>query len=84
MESAPRTRKTDEELLAELQKKKEQLRAREQRIKARMNEKARKERTRRLIQLGAVVESALGKEFSTPEELERLKNSLTQHRHLHV
>ncbi|HWK24757.1 MAG TPA: hypothetical protein VNS08_17220 [Ureibacillus sp.] len=49
-------RKTDAERLLELEKKMEQLKARKQQVESRMKEKERKERTRRLIQVGAIFE----------------------------
>jgi len=49
-------RKTDAERLLELEKKLEQLKARKQQVESRMKEKERKERTRRLIQVGAIFE----------------------------
>ncbi|MFN7137961.1 MAG: hypothetical protein ACK4UN_01335 [Limisphaerales bacterium] len=56
-------RKTEKELLEEIQEKRrknrlkdEQLKARELQLKARLNEKERKARTRLLIQYGAIFE----------------------------
>ena len=49
-------RKTDGERLRELEKKMEKLKARKQQVESRMKEKERKERTRRLIQVGAIFE----------------------------
>ena len=49
-------RKTDTERLRELEEKMEQLKARKQQVESRMKEKERKERTRRLIQVGAIFE----------------------------
>jgi hypothetical protein len=49
-------RKTDEERLRELEEKLEQMKARKQQVENRMKEKERKERTRRLIQVGAIFE----------------------------
>ena len=49
-------RKTDGERLLELEKKMEQLKARKQQVESRLKEKERKERTRRLIQVGAIFE----------------------------
>lgn len=51
------TRKTDEERLLELEQKMKQLEAQKKQLEARTKEKERKERTRRLIQIGAIVES---------------------------
>ena len=49
-------RKTDEERLKELEEKMEQIKARKQQVESRLKEKERKERTRRLIQMGAIFE----------------------------
>jgi hypothetical protein len=49
-------RRSPEEKLAELNKKMEQLKAQKQRVQALLNQKERKERTRRLIQMGAIFE----------------------------
>lgn len=52
--------KTVEEQIADLQKRQAQLKAREQKLKAKMKEQERKKRTKRLIEIGAAVESVLG------------------------
>ncbi|NRF95787.1 DUF3847 domain-containing protein [Paenibacillus frigoriresistens] len=49
-------RRSPEEKLAELNKKMEQLKAQKQRVQAQLSQKERKERTRRLIQVGAIFE----------------------------
>ena len=49
-------RKTDEERLQELEEKMEQIKARKQQIASRIQQKERKDRTRRLIQVGAIFE----------------------------
>lgn len=49
-------RKTDAERLLELEEKMEQIKARKQQVASRMQAKERKERTRRLIQVGAIFE----------------------------
>jgi hypothetical protein len=49
-------RKTDAERLQELEEKMEQIKARKQQVASRMQAKERKERTRRLIQVGAIFE----------------------------
>ena len=49
-------RKTDEERLKELEKKIEQIKVQKQQVESRLKEKERKERTRRLIQVGAIFE----------------------------
>lgn len=45
-----------EERLIELDQKIEQLKARKQKLRAQLSQKERKERTRRLIQIGAIFE----------------------------
>lgn len=59
-------RRSPEERLAELNKKMEQLKAQKQRVQAQLSQKERKERTRRLIQIGAIFEKQFPKmaEFS--------------------
>ncbi|MDO3682114.1 DUF3847 domain-containing protein [Paenibacillus ehimensis] len=59
-------RRSPEERLAELNKKMEQLKAQKQRVRAQLSQKERKERTRRLIQIGAIFEKQFPKmaEFS--------------------
>ena len=54
--------KSAEEQIKELEERRAQLNARIQRIKAKENAKARKARTHRLIEVGALVESAVGVE----------------------
>jgi hypothetical protein len=49
-------RKTDEERLKELEEKMEQIKAKKQQVEVRLQQKERKERTRRLIQVGAIFE----------------------------
>lgn len=50
------TRKTDEDRLQELELKIEQIKARKQQVENKIKQKERKERTRRLIQVGAIFE----------------------------
>ncbi len=66
------TRKTSEEQLAEIQKKMAQLKAKEKQIKARHSQEERKARTKRLIEVGATVESVLGRPIEK-EDLPKLK-----------
>lgn len=54
-------RRSPEERLAELNKKMDQLKAQKQRVQAQLNQKERKERTRRLIQVGAIFEKQFPK-----------------------
>lgn len=49
-------RKTDEERLRELEEKMEKIKAKKQQVASRIQEKERKERTHRLIQVGAIFE----------------------------
>jgi uncharacterized protein YdaU (DUF1376 family) len=51
-----RKKRTDAEILQELGKKIEKMKANKQQVEARKKEKERKERTRRLIQVGAISE----------------------------
>ena len=64
-----------EERLSELQKKQEQLKAQEKALKKRQSEDERKRRTRRLIELGGIVESVLGRPTTDDDKL-RLMNFL--------
>ena len=70
-------RKTDQERLEELQENIRKQKALEKALRARISESERKARTRRLIELGAIVENALGITFDTPEKRERLKTYLS-------
>ncbi|QNR70522.1 hypothetical protein IAQ67_29180 (plasmid) [Paenibacillus peoriae] len=60
--------------LAKIQEKKAKLIAREQQIKAELNQKERKARTRRLIEIGAIFEK--GFEISSTAEAEYLARKL--------
>jgi formate dehydrogenase maturation protein FdhE len=62
-------KRTDEEILQELEGKIEKMKARKQQVEARKKEKERKERTRRLIQVGAIFE----KHFEIQSEEEAVK-----------
>ncbi|MFJ7936893.1 hypothetical protein [Sporosarcina sp. NPDC096371] len=64
------TRKTDEDRLRELEEKMEQMKAKKQQVANRIKEKERKERTRRLIQVGAVFEKYF--EIKGEEEAEQV------------
>lgn len=67
--------KTYEERIAELQKKQEQLKTQERALKKRQSEDARKKRTRRLIEMGGIVESVLGRETTDDDKI-KLMNFL--------
>ena len=66
-------RKTDEERLQELQKKVEQLKARKQQVEMRLKEKDRKQRTKRLIEVGAIFEKYF--EIEGKEEAEKIASA---------
>lgn len=63
-------RKSLEERLQNLEEKRKQLEAKEQRLRSIAKEKERKERTRRLIQIGAIMDS-IG--IDTLEKAEKYK-----------
>lgn len=70
--------KTIEEQIAELQKKQSQLKAKEKALKAKQTQAERKARTKRLIEVGAVIEKAFDIEFREPEQREKLLHILTE------
>lgn len=53
-------KKTDAEKLKELEEKMQQMKAKQQQIANRLKEKERKERTKRLIEVGSVIEKHFG------------------------
>lgn len=70
--------RTGEERLNEIDTKMKQLAAQKQSIIKREQEKDRRERTRRLIQNGALAEKYLNSENTTPEEFENLLKQLIE------
>lgn len=70
-------RKTDNERLLELQQQIEKLKKKEKLIKARQSEMERKSRTKRLIEVGATVESVLKRPIEK-EDLPKLKMFLEE------
>ena len=72
--------KTYDEQLDELIKKQEQLKAKERALKKRHAEEERKKRTRRLIEIGAIVESVLGRPIIDDDKL-KLKAFLERQEH---
>ncbi len=74
------TRKSIEEQIEEQEKKKQQLEARIKQLKARQSATERKERTRRLIEVGAIVEKGIGIELKEKEQREALLSLLTKKR----
>ena len=68
------TTKSYDERIADIQKRQEQLKAQEKALKKRQSEEMRKKRTRRLIELGGIVES-VGRE-TVDEDKMRFLNFL--------
>ena len=68
---------TAEEKLAKLREKQAQLKAQEKKIIAQENAKARKARTKRLIEIGAAAESILGRPFQD-NDLQKFLHFLKQ------
>ena len=66
-----------EERLAKLREKQAQLKAQEKKIIAQENAKARKARTKRLIEIGGAAESVLGRSFQDGD-LQKFINFLKQ------
>ena len=64
--------KSFDEKMEELLRKQEQLKAQEKALRQRHSEEERKKRTRRLIELGGIVESVLGRP-TTDQDKVRLK-----------
>ncbi len=69
--------KSYEDRIAEIQKKQEQLEAQKRALQKKQSEEDRKKRTRRLIELGGIVESVLGRP-TTDEDKIRLLNFLNR------
>lgn len=67
-------RKTDQERLQELEEKMEQIKKKKQQLANRLQVKERKERTRRLIEVGAIFEKYF--EIEDQEEAEKIAISL--------
>lgn len=67
--------KSYDEKLNEIKKKQEQLQARERELKKRKSEEDRKKRTKRLIELGGIIESVLGRPTTDDDKI-RLLNFL--------
>lgn len=62
-------KKTFEERITELQKKQNELKAQADELKKRYAEDERKKRTRRLIELGGIVESVLGRSLTDDDKV---------------
>ena len=68
-------KRTYDERIEELMRKQEQLKAQERQLKKLQNVEERKKRTKRLIEMGAIIESVLGRPV-TDEDTERLQSFL--------
>ncbi len=68
-------RRSYDERIAEAEKKQEQLKAQLRELKNKKSQEARKKRTKRLIELGGIVEKVLGRE-TTEEDKDRFYNFL--------
>ena len=69
-----------DERIDDLQKKQAQLKAQEKALKAKKSQAERKARTKRLIEVGAVIEKALDMEFDTQEKRDKLLDILIKQR----
>ena len=70
-------RKNQDERISELQEKQKQLKEQEKKLRAQQSQAERKARTKRLIEIGATVESVLGNPI-TKDDLPKLKSFLEQ------
>lgn len=68
------------ERIAEIEAKENELKQKKKKLKAELSKQARNARTKRLIEVGAIVEKALGIELDTPEKREKLLSILIQER----
>lgn len=66
------SQRTYDERIAELQKRQDQLKAQERDLKKRQTAEERKKRTRRLIELGGIVESVLGRPTTDQDKVRLL------------
>jgi hypothetical protein len=72
------TRKTPEEKLLELEKKQEQIKAQKKAIQSKIGKAERAQRTRRLIENGALAEKYFNCEKIEPADFEKLLQKLVQ------
>lgn len=72
------TRKTPEEKLLELEKKQEQIKAQKKAIQSKIGKAERAQRTRRLIENGALAEKYFNCEKIEPADFEKLLQQLVQ------
>lgn len=73
-------KKTIDERIADIEARENKLKQQKKKLKAEQSKQARNARTKRLIEVGAIVEKALGVEFDSPEKKEKLLSILTQER----
>ena len=67
---------TVEERIEKLKQRQAQLKAQEKKLLAQKSKAERNARTKRLIEVGAIVEKAIGIELDTPEKKEKLQKIL--------
>lgn len=72
--------KSIDERIAEIEAKENKLKQQKKKLKAEQSKQARNARTKRLIEVGAIIEKAIGIEFDTPEKKEQLLSLLTTER----
>ena len=72
--------KTIDERIADIEARENRLKQQKKKLKAEQSKQARNARTKRLIEVGAIIEKALGIELDTPEKKEKLLQILIQER----
>lgn len=70
-------KKTDQERLQEIEEQMEKIKSRKQQLQNRLKEKNRKERTKRLIEVGAIFEKYF--EIEGQEEAEKIAKALKKY-----
>lgn len=70
--------KSIDERIEEIERKQAQLQAKAKLLKSKKTEQERKARTKRLIEVGAIIEKCLDMEFKTPEQRQKLLQLLTE------
>lgn len=74
------TKRSITERIAEIETKENELKQKKKKLKAELSKQTRNARTKRLIEIGAIVEKALGIELDTPEKREKLLSLMIQER----
>lgn len=74
------TTRSIDERLADIEAKKNRLKQQEKKLKDELSKRERNARTKRLIEIGAIVEKALAIELDTPEKREALLSIFVQER----